>query len=1524
MRRFTLAVAVLWVTTVALAQEPVTGFPPYGSFEDGRFDAVNRQNLNVNFGVPIVLSPGRGVDFNFSVVQDSLIWQRTTTGSTAKWSPVVDKDGNPTWGWKMTPALGYVTATAKSLLCDPENPNSRYILRLGYRYYDPRGTPHPFSVWSSTSTQQGCSGGVLTGWATDGSGYYIDISSLVAPIVRTPFGASIVLNGFTGSETLTDTNGNQIGKVVVSSAETHWKDALGRIVLKIIKGSNYIDYLVLDKDNGYQTTRINLSTYNIKTKFSCTGVTEYSGTGSLPTSVVLPNGQSYSITYEDTPTMTGYKTGRVKRVTLPTGGYYEYQYPATPNNGINCADGTVKSLTRVINNGSTSATWTFSRAQVGSNWETTVTAPPLPYDAAGNKSVFTFNPSGLLITQKSYQGTSTLLRTINTTWTTGTPATPASTTVILENNQQAKTETTFDSYSNLTSLKEYDWGSGGPGPLVRETTLTYETGSAYADRNIRNRLKQRLVRDGSGTVKSKTDIAYDQPTYSNTQCPAGAAQHDDAGYGCSFLTRGNPTTITSYEFPATGGGAQERHFYYDWFGNIRQADLDCCQQKQWNYSSSTQYAYADSVVSGPPGTQLTANATYNFYTGLVVSSTNENNKVTSLAYDSFGRLTVVTRPDNAQITTAYDDVNRTVTVAIPLQGTDKARQKTEFDGLGRPYRQSILDAGATTYSVVETQYDVLGRVYKVSNPFTGAPQYWTEHRFDALGRPTLTIPPDGTATSNRTQYSYAGNTVTFTDPTGKQRKTETDGLGRLIKVYEPDVNNGNQLTQLTTNSYNALDQLTQVLQGAQTRTYNYDGLGRLTSAITPEAGTVSYQYNNFNRVTLRTDARGVDTTYSYDGLNRLSQVSYDVSGTTAAATPAVTFTYGFAANLNNNGRLVSMTDGTGSEAYEYDPNLPLIKKVTKTLDGVPYVSQHAYNLAGELTSITYPSGRVVQQNYDQVGRLSQIASGTTTYANLFSYNSAGQVTGFNYGNGVAAIYGYSAERLQLNSLKYTKGTSTLFHLTYGYTQGGGNNGQIASITDNVDPTRSSSYAYDAPGRLREASITGSATSKWHYLYNYDRYGNLTAKSLQPDSIGLHPGLSIAVSPTTNRVTESGFTYDAGGNLTQDGTGTGTHAYKYDAENRMILVDNGSTATYTDDGAGLRVKKVAGSTTSRYAFSGTRVIAEYVNGAAVGSPTREYIYSGSRLLATVEGSTTTYHHQDHLSVRVNTNSAGTVVGQQGYYPFGEAWYATSSTTKWQFTSYERDSESALDYAMTRYDSSRLGRFLSPDPFAGSVADPQSLNRYGYVRNDPLNFTDPLGLLQIPIIDCEAGERSVSCFPIGFIDIAPRVPFQHEGGGGGGGGNITQAEQDRYGEYDCTTEEGKKAAADELVDRIRKRDLAGVEPTYSLVSIDPRDGTTRWYVEFSTDPRVTTPYKANIKRFWLDPELNDRSLKSPGFEVEEVSDFAKRRPMSQDSKFYARGDVDPISPHESTQGHLDTLRDTPCASLHRDDRNTGKKK
>ncbi|MCI0353907.1 MAG: hypothetical protein L0099_02545, partial [Acidobacteria bacterium] len=409
----------------AYAQDPATGFPPYGSFQDGAFDAVNRQNLNTNLRISIGSFPGRGTDFSYALIYDSLVWKKSTSG--AYW--LINSSG----GWKTDSGVGLLTWDTSNGTCVVDiGWTSTWTRYYNYKYKDTAGTTHSFNV--SLYESEDCTTGsstAPTAYATDGSGYYLDANDPTAPAVYSTAGVKV-----SGTGVLTDTNGNLISQVFISGYETHWKDTRGQIVLKVITSNPfaYKEYRVLQQDGTYASTRLNYTYTAVKSNFACSGVTEYTGNWWLPTSVDLPNQQSYTFTYEDTPGFAGYKTGRLKRVTLPTGGYYEYSYPTTGNKGINCTDATHTSLTRVINDGTTSATWTYARAQSGSNWNTTVTAPLLPYDAAANQSVFTFNSSGQLTAQKFYQGSSTvpanLRRTINTTWAAN--ATPATTTTILE------------------------------------------------------------------------------------------------------------------------------------------------------------------------------------------------------------------------------------------------------------------------------------------------------------------------------------------------------------------------------------------------------------------------------------------------------------------------------------------------------------------------------------------------------------------------------------------------------------------------------------------------------------------------------------------------------------------------------------------------------------------------------------------------------------------------------------------------------------------------------------------------------------------------------------------------------------------------------------------------------------------------------------------------------------------------------------------------------------------------------------
>ena len=125
------------------------------------------------------------------------------------------------------------------------------------------------------------------------------------------------------------------------------------------------------------------------------------------------------------------------------------------------------------------------------------------------------------------------------------------------------------------------------------------------------------------------------------------------------------------------------------------------------------------------------------------------------------------------------------------------------------------------------------------------------------------------------------------------------------------------------------------------------------------------------------------------------------------------------------------------------------------------------------------------------------------------------------------------------------------------------------------------------------------------------------------------------------------------------TNGGLNILVCDDENHAVSDSNGgSSGAYVYDGNGLRVQKCVPSYTNPtisiiYVFSGSKVIAEYDNGAAVGSPSREYIYAGAILVAKIESSGPKYYRQDPLSNRLVTNSSGNTFAQMGTFPYGES-------------------------------------------------------------------------------------------------------------------------------------------------------------------------------------------------------------------------------------------------------------------------------
>ena len=218
---------------------------------------------------------------------------------------------------------------------------------------------------------------------------------------------------------------------------------------------------------------------------------------------------------------------------------------------------------------------------------------------------------------------------------------------------------------------------------------------------------------------------------------------------------------------------------------------------------------------------------------------------------------------------------------------------------------------------------------------------------------------------------------------------------------------------------------------------------------------------------------------------------------------------------------------------------------------------------------------------------------------------------------------------------------------------------------------------------------------------------------------------------SNQLVGPPYQYDAAGNMTQDAS----HTYTYDAENRLIKVDGGSTASYTYDAFGRRAEKIVGSRTTDYLYDAVGNVSNEVNNlcAPVCIDT-DFLYLGGQLVAEYKEGLTYFVHTDHIgSTRLVTGLNQTVAQNLDYLPFGEHNSTDSGISTHELTGDVRDAESNLDHAQFRQYSSTLGRWMHPDPAGLAAVDPtnpQSWNRYAYVLNNPMALVDPTGLNDCP--------------------------------------------------------------------------------------------------------------------------------------------------------------------------------------------------
>lgn len=959
----------------------------------------------------------------------------------------------------------------------------------------------------------------------------------------------------------------------------------------------------------------------------------------------------------------------------------------------------------------------------------------------------------------------------------------------LDDGQVARQAFSHDAYNNRTEVQEYDFGAGAPGALQRRTTASFVTSlttggttwfyDSNMDIHIRDLPLQVAVYDGGGTLRSLTTNEWDQ--YAGTGNAALVARADMVGHDPAYLatgklTRGNLTKVQRWwDAGPPGVSLVETRQQYDVAGNTVRSfdgrgfatDLDYADrfgspdaEAQSNTRPPelpTGATYAFATRSTNPKSHV-AYTQFDYWIGQPVNVEDANAVVSSVSYaDAFERPTEVVVAANqtaagsprAKTTFTYDDAARVVTTRRDRDTLGDGFLKTEavHDRLGRNVERWSYES-ANDGILALTEYDAAGRVSFSSNPYRpdlGETPVWTETAYDGLGRVLATLTPDSAATT----FAYSGSQATVTDPAGKKRRTSTDALGRVAAVVEdPDA-----LAYSTSYQYHVSDQVALVTQGVQSRSFTYDSLGRLKTAANPESGTLTYSsYDADGNLLERKDARAPQVTVSqtFDALGRLLVRSY------SDGTPAVTWSYdgddvtgGIPLSKGRTTRVSSSASVSRNTAFDA---LGRVKASQQVTAGQTFGFQYTYDLAGNLRTETYPSGRVVTTAYDRAGRVASVTDPSGFHADTFSYAAHGAVAGLRFGNSVAGAERWEStsfnSRLQTTQigLGSASGLADVLRLQfkYGNTQQFDNeptnNGNITwHQVRHVVPAGSicftQGYGYDALNRLSAvAEATGNACSQptaprvcdagtalaWCQRYDYDRFGNRAVafnRSYAP--AGLTPTSLGQYSAATNKILAS--TYDGAGNQLTD---IAARTFTYDGENRQrTFSGGGANASYDYDGDGRRVRATVNGQATLFAYDAFgKLAAEYGLAVAGAAATRRYL--GPDVL----GSTRFVHDQGRA-----------VLARHDFLPFGEEipagvngrsavpGYAFDDKVRQKFTGQPRDSESGLDFFSTRYASAAQGRFTGADqPLVGQWNEqPQSWHLYAYTSNNPVNRVDPNG-------------------------------------------------------------------------------------------------------------------------------------------------------------------------------------------------------
>jgi RHS repeat-associated protein len=787
-------------------------------------------------------------------------------------------------------------------------------------------------------------------------------------------------------------------------------------------------------------------------------------------------------------------------------------------------------------------------------------------------------------------------------------------------------------------------------------------------------------------------------------------------------------------------------------------------------------------------------------------------------YDVFGNVGHTVDPNGVATESSYDTIGRLITstlkaapgcdtTADPLCATDIVTSRTyqpplgplasittprgattayEYDDRGRT-TATTRQVSATAYERIEYDYDPATGHKSAERYLGGHPGAWTVSRsdafqYDSFARLKEIDHPDG----SKIVYHYDGanNLISVQDErhTAANTTYAYDPANRLASVTQT-LSSAPTGQIATAHAYDVLGNLTSVTDpNGNVTSHVYDDFARMIRQTSPATGVTSYAYDAAGNLITSTDANAAMTTRTYDSMNRvLTAIS-----SRDADTQQITWTYDDAAvETYGIGRLASAASDDSTDNYHYDRR-GLLREEALGIEGDPFMQSYSYDADGNRTSITYPSGRIVNYSFDYAGRVTSVTgnlSGSTTpYVTSAAYLPFGPLTSLAFANGTTETrtfdQRYSPAAWQL---------STASGLLANYAYAADAAGNITQIDDLTNSSYSRTFGYDDLNRLVTANSGGLLWGAGGYTY--DSMGNMMSSTLGSKVRSFtYAGTAPVINTVSADGAQTSMHYDAAGNELNGPAGGSANFISdtrtYSARNLLQQVDLTAPAHYClgpqsgetctggwvlqrtstlwngYDARGVRSVSMQSSSTQSFPDMKYYFYTPELAQLATFSPNEgiesDVIWFGGLPVAsdTSGDPVPRFTFTDHLGTPIlQTDALANVVWRAEYEPFGNVFAMRAGGANEQslrfpgqqvaLTNFAGDEE---NYNIFRWYRSGWGRYTQADPLAfDAFASQRERLRatravYEYSVDNPTRYVDRLGLKSCSPscrVDCPGG-------------------------------------------------------------------------------------------------------------------------------------------------------------------------------------------